>query len=145
MKPLYRLRGGTTQQLEFSSSAAWRRRFRFAGGLFLFVLVVFALLPVLTKTLLFGLPVPSDVYDCDDGTLAMLDRLAALGIEATPVVGDLDKTGEEYRELTHVWLIVEIAGVRIALDWGTPWLDRQHYEGYPITRAKLLEYVEGDL
>ncbi len=145
MKLRHRLPGSKTHRLEPSSGATRRQVLRFAGGLFLFVLVVFALLPVLTKTLLFRLPSPSAVYDCDDGALAMLDRLAALGIEATPVVGDLTRTGEEYRELTHVWLIAEIAGVRIALDWGTPWLDRQHYEGYPITRAKLLEFVEGDL
>lgn len=139
------LPGSKSHRFESSSGTAWHRLLRFAGGLFLFLLVVFALLPVLTKTLLFRLPDPSAVYDCDDGVLAMLDRLDALGIEATPVVGDLGKTGEEYRELTHVWLIAEIAGVRIALDWGTPWFDRQHYEGYPITRAKLLEYVAGDL
>lgn len=145
MKLRHRLPGSKTHRLEPSSGATRRQVLHFAGGLFLFVLVVFALLPVLTKTLLFRLPSPSAVYDCDDGALAMLDRLAALGIEATPVVGDLTRTGEEYRELTHVWLIAEIAGVRIALDWGTPWLDRQHYEGYPITRAKLLEFVEGDL
>ncbi len=145
MRLRHRLLGGRAHRLESSSGATRRRGRRFAGGLFLFLLVVFALLPALTKTLLFGLPDPSALYDCDDAALAMLDRLAALGIEATPVVGDLRKTGEEYRELTHVWLIAEIAGVKIAFDWGTPWLDRQHYEGYPITRAKLLEFVELDL
>lgn len=145
MKLRHWLPGGRSHRPESSSGAPRRKGLRFAGGLFLFLLLVFALLPVLTKTLVFGLPAPSALYDCDDGALAMLDRLTALGIKATPVVGDLNKTGEEYLELNHVWLIAEVAGIRIALDWGTPWLDRQHYEGYPITRAKLLEFVAGDL
>ena len=127
-----------------SESKTWWA-LRIAGALGLVLLIFFALLPLLIESLLFKLPAPSAFYDCDDAALAMLDRLTALGIKATAIVGDLEKTGETYNELTHVWIIAEIAGVRLALDWGTPQLGRQHYEGYPITRAKLVEFVEFDL
>ena len=109
------------------------------------LLLVICLFPIFTKYMVFRLPDPSPLYDCDDAALAMLDRLTALGISATAIVGDLDKTGETYDELTHVWVIAEIAGLTIAFDQGEPWLDKQHYEGYPITRDELLEFVEFDL
>ncbi len=40
--------------------------------------------------------------------------------------------------------MVELGGLRIALDWGTTWLDRQHYEGISVTYAKLVEFVAMD-
>lgn len=90
------------------------------------------------------MPSPSPAFDCDDGALLMLDRLSNLGIKAIPMVGDLETTGEKYQEIKHVWLLVEIGGINVAFDWGTPWLDKQHYEGYPITYEQLLQFVEQD-
>ncbi len=109
-----------------------------------FVLAV-CLFPVFTKHMVFRLPSQSALYDCDDAVLATLTKLDALGVSAFPVVGNLGETGEARSEIDHAWVIAEIAGMQIAFDWGEPWLDRQHYEGYPITRGQLLEYVEFDL
>ncbi len=111
---------------------------------FLIVLFIFALIPVFTKTLVFKLPALSDSYDCDDGALAMLDRFTELGIRAIPIVGNIHQTGEDYLESDHVWILAEIAGIWIAFDRGMPWFDPQRYEGYPVTRGKLLEFVAQD-
>lgn len=110
----------------------------------LFGIIFVSLLPILTKTLLFEMPGPSDAFDCDDGVLLMYERLSSIGIKSVPIVGDLDTTGEKYQEIKHVWLLAEIAGINIAFDWGTPWLDRQHYEGYPITYDQLVQFVKQD-
>lgn len=120
------------------------RLFFASGGSLLPILLIFVLLLAPIKTLGFGLPRLSAGYDCDDDALAMLDRLTTLGIQAVPMVGNLDMTGEAYLELNHVWIVAEIAGIRLAFDLGAPRLDWQHYEGYPITRAKLLEFVAND-
>ncbi len=112
----------------------------FSQGAILFLV----LLPLLMPTLFFHLPEPSPDFDCDDSTLLMYQRLSGLGVRAVPVVGDLEATGERYQDVTHVWLIVELGGIKLALDWGMPWLDRQHYEGYPITYQRLLDFVEQD-
>ena len=73
-----------------------RRLFHALIGLVLVSLTFIGLLPVLTKTLLFQLPQPSATFDCDDGTLLMYNRLSNLGIQATPFVGNLLTTGEQY-------------------------------------------------
>ncbi len=126
------------------SNGVRRRLFYSLICLFLFSLTLVGLLPVLSKTLFFHIPSPSPTFDCDDGALLMLDRFSDLGIKATPIVGDLQTTGEKYQEITHVWLLVEIGGIDIAFDWGTPCLDNQHYEGYPITYDQLVEFVKQD-
>lgn len=112
-------------------------------GLLVGTFLLVALLPVVTK-LLFAMPAPSAGFDCDDATLWMYDRLSAAGFPVTPVVGDLAVSGETYEELNHVWLLVDLGWLSLAFDWGTPWLDRQHYEGYPVTRERLLEFVAMD-
>jgi hypothetical protein len=121
-----------------------RRLFQLLVSAFLCLLVLFALFPVLSKTLLFRMPSPSDTFDCDDGTLLMIDRFSSLGIKAIPIVGNLETIGEKYHEITHVWLLIEIGGINIAFDWGAPWLDKQHYEGYPITYDQLVQFVKQD-
>ncbi len=113
-------------------------------GFVLVSLIFIGLLPVITKTLLFQLPHPSATFDCDDGTLLMYNRLSDLGIQATPFVGNLLTSGEEYSEIDHIWILVEIGGLSIAFDWGTPWFDKQHYEGYPISYAEMIEFVKQD-
>jgi hypothetical protein len=86
----------------------------------------------------------SDTYDCDDSALAMYHYFQGLGLEATPIIGNLKMDGEEYMESNHVWLLVRSGEWEIAYDWGTPRLDRQHYEGYEISLEMLIAAVEQD-
>jgi len=89
-------------------------------------------------------PGPSATFDCDDSALQMYREFERIGIKATPIVGNLDKSGEAYMESNHVWLLVKSGDKEIAYDWGTPRFDRQHYEGYTITIDYLLHAVEQD-
>jgi len=86
----------------------------------------------------------SETYDCDDSALAMYNYFQGLGIEATPFIGNLKMDGEAYADSNHVWLMVRSGGWEIAYDWGTPRLDRQHYEGYEISLEQLLAAVAQD-
>ncbi len=109
------------------------------------ILVLIISLPSLFfKYVFFQLPVPSHDFDCDDATLMMFDRLSQSGITATPILGNLKKNGETYPESDHVWLLADIGGWRIALDWGSIGLGGQHYEGYSLTYTELLHFVEQD-
>ncbi len=110
----------------------------------IFLLVV-VLSPVLIHDILFRMPAPSGQFDCDDGTLLMLDRLASLGISATPMLGKLTATGETYLESDHVWVLAKIGPFRIPFDWGKVRSGKQYYEGYPITREQLLTFVAQDI
>ena len=134
----------TSGKRSFFSSLILRRFFHTLICFVLVSLVFIGLLPILAKTLFFQLPQPSVAFDCDDGTLLMYDRLSNLGIQVTPFVGNLLTTGEKYSEIDHIWILVEIGGMTIAFDWGTPRLDKQHYEGYPISYQELVEFVEQD-
>jgi hypothetical protein len=87
---------------------------------------------------------PAAAYDCDDDTLAMYRHFENLGIASTPVVGNLELTGEEYLQCNHVWLLVGSGPNKIAYDWGTPRFDRQHYEGFKIDLDYLLYVVQQD-
>ena len=123
----------------------------FASGHFkiiLFIVVVFsvtAVLPRLSPALYPSLPEPSPAFDCDDGALSMYRHFQRLGIEATPIVGNLSLRGEEYLECDHIWLLVESGEKRIAYDWGEPQFDRQHYEGYTVSLDFLLYEIANDL
>jgi hypothetical protein len=88
---------------------------------------------------------PTADYDCDDDTLDMYRHFKENGIEAIPIVGNLDITGEEYEQCNHVWLLVGSGPNKIAYDWGTPRFDRQHYEGFKISLDYLLYVVQQDL
>jgi hypothetical protein len=90
------------------------------------------------------LPEASPTFDCDDATLAMYRHFQSLGIESTPIIGNLKMDGEAYMESNHVWLLVKSGDREIAYDWGTPRFDRQHYEGYKISLDFLLSAVEQD-
>ena len=112
-----------------------------------FIVIALALLSVLPRLCTFAfpsIPQPSETYDCDDGTLDMYRHFEELGIESTPMVGNLDMTGEAYMESNHVWLMVRAGDREIAYDWGFPRFDRQHYEGYPISLEYLMHAVEQD-
>jgi len=122
-----------------------------AGGVFkitVFIAVVFSViltLPRLSTVIFPDVPEPTPAFDCDDGTLYMYRHFQRLGIEATPIVGNLDAEGEEYPECNHVWLLVKSGGTNIAYDWGQPQFDKQHYEGYTITLDYLLYAVAQDM
>ena len=107
-----------------------------------FIMLVMAL--AFTSPNLIAVSASSDTFDCDDSALAMYNYFHALGIEATPFIGNLKMDGEAYADSNHVWLLVRSGGWEIAYDWGTPRLDRQHYEGYEISLEQLLAAVAQD-
>ncbi len=123
---------------------------RYSGGIIkiltfiIITMAVIATLPKLNTVIFPSLHEPSDTFDCDDGTLEMYRHFESLGIESTPIVGNLDMDGEEYMESNHVWLLVAAGDRKIAYDWGIPRFDHQHYEGYPITLDYLIYAVEED-
>jgi hypothetical protein len=92
-----------------------------------------------------SLPQPSASYDCDDATMAMYRHFQSLGVESTPIVGNLELTGEDFKESNHVWLLVKYGGKEIAYDWGIPRFDHQHYEGYVIGLDFLIYAVASDI
>ena len=101
-------------------------------------------LPQLSPALFPTVGQPSATYDCDDETLDMYQHFKNLGIEAIPVVGNLDMTGENFTQCNHVWLLVKSGDKQIAYDWGTPRFDKQHYEGFKINLDYLLYAVQQD-
>jgi hypothetical protein len=110
----------------------------------LFVLAITLALVRMYMIVFPAVPGPSATFDCDDDALAMYRHFQALGIDATPIIGNLDMKGEKFSECNHVWLLVKSGGLEIAYDWGLPRFDRQHYEGYPITLDYLLRAVAQD-
>ncbi|MBI2848411.1 MAG: hypothetical protein HYX83_04470 [Chloroflexi bacterium] len=100
--------------------------------------------PALLQSLYFHMPAPSAEFDCDDSTLLMWQRLNNIGIKSRPMLGNLKTTNESYLETDHIWLLVDIGPWSVALDWGAPRFDRQHYEGYIVTYDRLLAFVEQD-
>jgi hypothetical protein len=114
-------------------------------SLFALFILVITLALVRLYTIVFPVvPGPSASFDCDDDTLAMYRHFQGLGIDATPIIGNLDMEGEKYGECNHVWLLVKSGSREIAYDWGLPRFDSQHYEGYPITLDYLLHAVAQD-
>lgn len=111
---------------------------------FLLVCCAMLALPRLNTDIFPDVPEASESYDCDDGTLYMYHHFTELGVKATPVLGNLEMTGESYYDCDHVWLMVETGGYRIAYDWGLPCFDRQHYEGYSVDLDYLLYAVNTD-
>jgi hypothetical protein len=112
---------------------------------FLFIVIVVGLtFPRLSSIVFPSVPPPSPSFDCDDSTLMMFRHFQSLGIEATPIIGNLKMTGEAYMQSDHAWLLVKSGDLEIAYDWGTPRFDKQHYEGYTITLDQLLSAVEHD-
>jgi hypothetical protein len=111
----------------------------------IFIILVAGLaFPQLSSIIFVPLPHASASFDCDDAALAMYRHFQSLGIEATPIIGNLKMDGETYMESNHVWLLVNFGDRQIAYDWGTPRFDRQHYEGYTISLDFLLSAVAQD-
>ena len=106
--------------------------------------IVVTTLPRLSPVIYPSVPVPSTEFDCDDGTLSMYRYFQQMGIESTPIIGNLNSTGEEFMESDHVWLMVKSGDNTIAYDWGEPRFDSQHYEGYAVDLDALLHAVEED-
>lgn len=121
-----------------------RHKFYLLVALFTVGVIFIALSPLITQKFYFNMPQPSPEFDCDDGTLLMMERLSTLGIKSTPILGNLKKNGESYQESDHVWLLANIAGLRIAFDWGEPRFDAQYYEGFAVTLQQLLAFVQED-
>jgi len=123
----------------------------YASGLpkiIIFFIVAFLVtitLPRFSPIIFPAMAAPSLTYDCDDGTLSMYRHFQRLGIEATPIVGNLELTGEEYKESNHVWLLVASGDNSIAYDWGQPRFDKQHYEGYTVSLEYLMYAVAEDM
>jgi hypothetical protein len=121
-----------------------------SGGFYKIITFVFAALtialtlPRLSPVVFPRVSEPSPAYDCDDATLDMYRYFQDLGIEATPIVGNLDIENEDYDQCNHVWLLVKSGDREIAYDWGIPRFDRQHYEGYTISLDNLLYAVNED-
>lgn len=111
---------------------------------FLYVFLFIVLLPAFSITFFMDLPRRSTDFDCDDATLFMYRRFSELAINIEPIVGDLNLTGEKYEEISHIWLLVNVAGVKIPFDWGSFWLDRQHFEGYTVSYDSLQMFVQQD-
>jgi hypothetical protein len=110
----------------------------------LFIIAVTLALLRLYTIVFPAIPAPSASFDCDDSALAMYEHFQSLGIESTPIIGNLDMDGEKYMESNHVWLLVKSGDREIAYDWGTPRFDSQHYEGYTISLDYLLHAVAQD-
>lgn len=112
--------------------------------LILCVFLLVGLLPFFTRIIVFDMPGHSVTFDCDDATLFMYERLSKLGIASTPIVGDLHATGEKYTEINHIWLLADIAGFSIPIDWGIARFDSQHHEGHTVSYQQLLLFVQQD-
>jgi hypothetical protein len=108
-------------------------------------LAILLALPHLSAVILPPVSAPSADFDCDDSALETFRYFQDLGIESTPIVGNLDMDGEAYMECNHVWLLVRSGDREIAYDWGIPRFDRQHYEGYTISLDYLLYAVAEDM
>jgi hypothetical protein len=107
--------------------------------------IIFLISPFILHNVIFHMPGTSNRFDCDDAALLMYDKLTARGLNATAILGNLSETNEQYADCNHVWVLVKVAGLPIALDWGVQYLDKQHYEGYALNRAQLFEFVQQDL
>ena len=123
----------------------------FAGGfsrIMVFIILtlsISAALIRLSPVLFPDVPAPTTYFDYDDSTLLMYRHFQRSGIEATPMLGNLDLTGEEYLECNHVWLLVKFGEKNVAYDWGMPKFDKQYYEGYAVDLDYLLYAVADDM
>ncbi len=117
---------------------------RLAAVSICFSLVPFFLSPVIVKDLFFGMPPPSEMFDCDDSVSLMYRKLTKVGIEARPFLGKLSVTGEEYGQSDHVWLLVKIGPWEVPFDWGGVAFGRQYFEGWAISPEMLQEFVQQD-
>ena len=115
------------------------------AAVFAFTSVFTLSYPSLISKLLFRMPQPSGTFDCDDSTALMAKRFNSIGIKTTPLLGNLKVDGESYSESDHVWVLASVAGLHIAFDWGIPYFDKQHYEGYTLTSDQLLFFVNQDV
>ena len=108
------------------------------------VLLFVFLSPAILQYGIIQTPGPSDTFDCDDSTMFTIHRLALLGIEGRPLLGNLNVEGELYWQSDHIWVVVEVFGRWVALDWGSVRFDAQHYQGYVVSHEDLVAFVEQD-
>jgi len=92
-------------------------------------------LKILLIYLLFSswLPYIDSSRDCVDATLRAYPTFEALGFEPRIAIGNLEQQGESITECDHCWLLVtDEDGHTTAIDWGRPYYDEQHFEGYRV-------------
>lgn len=99
--------------------------------------------------LAFGIPTfavgkPSATYDCDDAALDMVKQCEEEDFEYIIIVGNPKVKNVSCLKCTHVWILVVIDDESYAYDWGHYKYDKQHYEGFTITKEELLKAVELD-
>ena len=109
------------------------------------LLALLLISPLLMRMVFFRMPAYSATFDCDDGTLLMMERFESIGITSTPILGNLKTTDEQYGDCDHVWLLADIFGTQMAFDRGVFYPDGQHYEGYLLSEEQLLFFVAQDL
>ena len=102
-------------------------------------------LAALTGGLLFrDMPPPSPKFDCDDAVKFAYDRLIGWGFIPDIMTGSVQKTEYSYFESDHVWLLVPVGPLKVALDWGQVRFGKQYCQGYLESYERLLFYVEQD-
>ena len=109
------------------------------------LLALLLISPLLMRMVFFRMPAYSATFDCDDGTLLMMERFENIGITSTPILGNLKATDEQYGECDHVWLLADMFGRQLAFDRGVYYSGGQHYEGYLLSKEELLEFVAQDM
>jgi len=113
------------------------------GALLFLALVLIS--PLALRVVFFRMPAYSATFDCDDGTLLMMERFESIGITSTPILGNLKTSDEQYGECDHIWLLADILGRQLAFDRGVFYPYGQHYEGFLLSKEQLLEFVAQDL
>jgi hypothetical protein len=108
------------------------------------VFLAVSLSPAIVQYAVVQSPGPSQDFDCDDSTMFTIHRLSGLGIQAKPLLGNLNVDGELYWQSDHIWVVVEVFGRWIAVDWGRLYFDKQHYQGYVVSHDELVAFVEQD-
>jgi hypothetical protein len=64
--------------------------------IFLSLLALTLISPLVIQVGFFRMPAYSASFDCDDGTLLMMERLQSIGIASEAILGNLKMTEETY-------------------------------------------------
>ena len=100
--------------------------------------------PLGMKLLFRDMPRPSAAFDCDDAAFFEMHRLSSIGIKSTAIVGNLEIKNAGYSQSNHIWLLADIAGLRIPIDWGHLAFGSKYYQGYALTYPQLVFFVAQD-
>lgn len=78
------------------------------------------------------------IEDCKYATIYMYYYFTKQGYEVYPFSGNLKLNNETFMQSDHIWVMVKFSDDWIAYDWGKPYFDQQHYEGYKVPIEILL-------